>query len=226
MSVINTLLQPWYRFTARQLGKPHGLFATLTGRKMNESNQSLYRLTFDAMQLQDSERVLEIGFGNGKFFAELNARADNMQISGIDLSHEMVTEAVKNNIDLFERGNLKLSVGDSNDLPFPDNSFNKVYCINVIYFWELPEIHLNEIHRVLMPGGQVYFGFRPAETMLQLPFTRFGFQLYDEKDWMAKLAAANFSAVRVFRQKDPVRKINWKRRSLESVCMMAEKSKS
>lgn len=223
MSMINTLLQPWFRLMAKQLGKPQGLLARITGKKMNESNQSLYRLTFDAMQLKDKEKVLEIGFGNGKFFPELNARADQMQISGIDISHEMVTEAVKNNSDLFESGFLKVMVGDSNKLPFPDNSFHKIFCINVIYFWETPSEHLEEIYRVLKPGGQIFCGFRPAQTMLQLPFTKYGFRLYDEKEWQAKLEAVNFTQIRSVRQTDPATTMNGKSIRLQSVCMAAKK---
>jgi ubiquinone/menaquinone biosynthesis C-methylase UbiE len=220
---MNKLLQPWFRLMAKQLGKPQGLLAQITGNKMNESNQSLYRLTLDAMHLKDKEKVLEIGFGNGKFFPELNARAEQMQISGIDHSHEMVTEAVKNNSDLFESGFLKVMVGDSNKIPFPNNSFDKVFCINVIYFWETPSEHLEEIYRVLKPRGQIFCGFRPAQTMLQLPFTKYGFQLYEEKDWLGLLEATNFHQIRIARQTDPASKINGKLVHLESVCMSAIK---
>jgi ubiquinone/menaquinone biosynthesis C-methylase UbiE len=208
---------------ASQLGKPHGLLAPLTGKKMNESNHALYQLTFATMNPEDKDQILEIGFGNGKFFADLNARAHKLQISGIDLSHEMVTEAVKNNSDLFESGFLKVMVGDSNDLPFPDNSFNKVFCINVIYFWEKPADHLKEIYRVLKPGGQIYCGFRPAQTMIQLPFTKFGFRLYDEKDWQGILEAANFHQIRTSIQTDPVTRIGPSKIKLESICMSGKK---
>ena len=224
MSLKNKILQPWFRFMAGQLSKPHGILAKLTGKKMNESNHSLYRLTLDTMQLTDTEQVLEIGFGNGKFFPELHAQAKDLKLYGVDLSHEMVTEAVKTNTELFEKDSLKVSIGDSNDLPFPDNYLDKVFCINVIYFWEVPEDHLNEIHRVLKPGGHLYCGFRPAETMLQLPFTRFGFRLYDEKDWKQKMKSANFTDIRSASQIDPAIWVGSAKMELGSICISGKKT--
>lgn len=178
---------------AGQLKQPSGILAKLTGNKMNESNESLYLLTINNLNLSDGDCILEIGFGNGKFFPTLISRAKNLQITGIDMSHEMVTEAVKNNADLFESGKMNVKVGSSENLPFDDNSFDKIFCINVIYFWEFPEVHLKEIYRVLKPSGSFCTGFRPAETMMQLPFTKYGFNLYSEEDWCNLLLSNNFN---------------------------------
>lgn len=195
MFTANKLLRPWFRLIAKQLRKPHGILATLTGRKMNASNHALYDLTLHTMNPSDNDSILEIGFGNGKFFSDLHGKAKNLQITGIDLSHEMVFQAFKNNTALFESGSMKVKVGSSENLPFEDNSFDKVFCVNVIYFWETPELHLREIYRVLKPGGKFYTGFKPAELMSQLPFTRYGFNLYSEKDWLKVLLGNKFNLV-------------------------------
>jgi ubiquinone/menaquinone biosynthesis C-methylase UbiE len=205
------ILTPWFRLMARQLRRPGGLLARLTGNKMNKSNRPLYNLTFENLEANDNDKILEIGFGNGKFFPELNSKAKNIHITGIDLSHEMVRQAVRNNIDLHKSGRMNAKVGSSDDLPFPDDSFDKVFCINVIYFWENPTSHLKEILRVLKPGGLFITGFRPKENMLQLPFTRYGFLLYTEDEWKELLTAKGFQFIKSEKINDPEIKINGQR---------------
>lgn len=223
MIIKNKILLTWYRLMAKQLSKPQGILASLTGRKMNKSNHTLYRLTIDVMKPVDKEKILEIGFGNGKFFPELYSRAKDLQITGIDLSHEMVTQAVKNNAALFESGSMKVKVGSSENLPFEDNSFDKIFCINVIYFWEIPEVHLKEIYRVLKPGGKFYTGFRPAETMLQLPFTKYGFALYSEDQWTKNLSDNNFNSISAAKLKRQTVKQVGLKMELEGICITAKK---
>lgn len=219
----NVLLQPWFKLMAKQLRKPNGLLANLTGNKMNKANEQLYQLTLNNLNVTDGNSILEIGFGNGKFFPKLYSKAKNLQITGIDISHEMVTEAVKNNAALFESGHMKVKVGNSDSLPFEDNSFDKIFCINVIYFWEMPEVHLKEIYRVLKPGGVFYTGFRPAETMLQLPFTKYGFYLYTENDWKKILLANHFNQITSTTLAEPHLKQPGQQKQLDGICIAAKK---
>lgn len=193
--MINSLRQIWYRLMAKQLRRPSGILANLTGNQMNISNDALYKLVKSQLALKEGDYLLEIGFGNGKFFPELYENAGRILISGEDLSNEMVTQAIKNNPSLYKCGRLRLQVGSSEGLPFEDACFDKIICINVIYFWEVPDVHLKEIYRVLKPGGMFYTGFRPAETMIKLPFTQYGFNLYTEEDWYRILSNNGFGAI-------------------------------
>lgn len=76
----------------------------------------------------------------------------------------MVAMAIKNNQSLTRAGKLNLQLGSSDNLPFGNDSFDKVFCINVIYFWDQPEKHLSEVHRVLKPSGQFFAAIRSKET--------------------------------------------------------------
>jgi ubiquinone/menaquinone biosynthesis C-methylase UbiE len=221
--IFKRIRNSWHKLMANQLRHPSGLLATLTGNKMNTANESLYQLVLNSLRVEDNDHLLEIGFGNGKFFQELYAKANNLQITGIDLSHEMVTQAVKNNAELYESGSLKVKVASSEHLPFDDNSFDIIFCINVIYFWEMPEQHLKEIYRVLKPGGMFYTGFRPADTMLQLPFTKYGFTLFSEDDWNRKLSDSNFNYVSSEKlSSQSVKQVGLKM-ELDGICMIAKK---
>lgn len=216
-------LQPWFRFMARQLRKPNGFFATLTGNKMNKANERMHIQVFQSMDITDGDHILDIGFGNGRFFPTLHGRAKNLRLTGLEISPEMVKQAIKHNRCLLESGILKVETGSSDNLPFADNSFDKVFCINVIYFWDDPAKHLHEIRRVLKPGGKFYTGFRPAANMRQLPFTQYGFNLYNTDDWKKMLETNFFIFSELQEMNDPAIKIIGRKAMLESVCMIGSK---
>src|SRR6187551_2981126 len=81
------------RLFASQLRKPGFLFGKKVGLQMNAGNAFLYDFTINAMQLKEGESILEIGFGNGKFFKQILSKANNLKLSGIDYSSEMLREA-------------------------------------------------------------------------------------------------------------------------------------
>lgn len=212
-----------FKSIASQLRQPHGEYALQIGDKMNASNSLLYNYTIEAMQLVDYDFVLEIGFGNGKFFDKLFAKANHLNISGIDFSAEMVKAATNNNQPLIQSNKLILKLGNSNQLPFADNSFDKIFCINVIYFWENTENHLKEIYRVLKPKGKFYTTIRSKESMLLMPFTKYGFNLYTETEWKHFLERNNFILSQSLKITEPEFELNSKNYSIESLCFIAEK---
>jgi SAM-dependent methyltransferase len=188
---------------ARQLRQPSGLLAQKVGNKMNESNAPLYDFALREMKIRDDEHILEIGFGNGRFFEKIFAEAENLQLAGLDFSKDMVQAARSNNSALVKSGDLELHLGSSDVMPFADASFDKIFCINVVYFWEKPADHLREIRRVLKPGGRFYAIIRSKETMLQLPFTPYGFTVYEAAEWTAILNNNGFPETEVVTLSEP-----------------------
>lgn len=207
---------------AGQLRKPSGEQAREIGLVMNKANEPLYRLLLQSLDLADKEAVLEIGFGNGMFFDQVFAAARNLQVTGIDYSPEMVAEATVNNSSRVASGELSLLTGSSDDLPFPDRSFDKVFCSMVIYFWDNPHLHLQEVHRVLKPGGRFLAGIRSKETMALFPFTKYGFTLYEEEEWRDELQKNGFTYVRTDTRTDEI-SIEGENFQLRSLCLVAEK---
>ncbi|MBP6391858.1 MAG: class I SAM-dependent methyltransferase [Flavobacteriales bacterium] len=177
---------------AAQLRKPSGFMARKVGERMNAANRSLYEGAWKALDLRDGMSVLEIGFGNGLFFGELARRAKNLKLHGLDFSQEMVEQASARNADLIASGTLSLVHGPSDHMPFADASFDRIFCINVVYFWDDPAAHLRELRRVLKPGGTFTAVLRTRSSMEKLPFTPFGFTMYEQADWERVLRANGF----------------------------------
>jgi len=210
-------------FIAQQLRKPSGKFAEKIGNQMNQFNEVLYNFVLDLMQLRDEEEVLEIGFGNGKFFDKLYSRANHLNVKGIDFSEEIVREAKLNNQKTISNGSLELFLGSSNNLPFDNNSFDKVFCNMVIYFWEQPSKHLQEIQRVLKPGGKFYAGSRTKESTLRFSFAKYGFIFYEPDEWKLILEENGFDFLGKEQKVEPLINDGKQNIPLESVCFIGEK---
>lgn len=178
---------------AKQLRRPSGRLATYVGEQMNIGNQDLYNFTLQHIDIQNGERILEIGYGNGKFYSDIFEKSPNADISGIDYSQAMYKEAVANNKQLIQEGKLDLHYNSSDVIPYEDNIFDKVFCNNVVYFWQNPAKDLSEILRVLKPNGKFFAGIRTKETMLKLPFTQYGFTMYAPQEFEEVLKQNHFN---------------------------------
>jgi ubiquinone/menaquinone biosynthesis C-methylase UbiE len=188
---------------AAQLRRPSGRLGRKVGLKMNESNAALHAFALDVLQLQPGERLLEIGFGNGRLFESSLRRAAGLRVWGLDFSADMCRQARQNAAAFVREGQLHLHLGSSAAMPFADASFDKVLCVNVIYFWDDPAPHLAEIRRVLRPGGLFVAAFRSREVMEKLPFTAHGFRLYAPGEWSETLAAQGFAVVATQQREEP-----------------------
>jgi ubiquinone/menaquinone biosynthesis C-methylase UbiE len=89
--------------------------------------------------------VLELGPGTGGFAARLAAALPDATIRAIDQSERFAELTRSRGIDA--------GVGDVQDLPFPDDSFDVVAALWMLY--HVPDVDraLGEIRRVLRPGG-------------------------------------------------------------------------
>lgn len=216
--------QFYIKLFGRQLRKPSGFMANTVADKMNTANAFMYDRTIEFMQLQSHEHILEIGYGNGKLFEKILAKADGIKISGIDYSKEMYIQAHRNNAIAIEQQKLFLYHGNSNVMPFDDEYFDKIFCINVIYFWDKPDEHLKEIKRVLKPGGIFYATIRNKTDMQRMPFTKHGFTLYAEDEWKDVLKRNGLMFIETEKISEPPVEVNGKSFQLESLCIAAKKN--
>ena len=93
------------------------------------------------------ERVLDVGCGTGEGSLFLAREFPQARVRGIDISEEMIREAV-GKVGLDPEGRIAFKVGDASDLPYADESFDLVAQLNMPPFF-------GELARVLRPGGQV-----------------------------------------------------------------------
>jgi ubiquinone/menaquinone biosynthesis C-methylase UbiE len=137
-----------------------------------EERYRTYPWLYQAAEFREhrGERVLEIGCGTGSDllqFARHGAHA-----VGIDLTATHVGLARK------RVGNLAtIHQGDARHLPFEDGVFDYVYCHGVLHHSDEPEKIVNEMFRVLRPGGK----FNVHVYSLCSAVTLYGFLRYGRK---------------------------------------------
>lgn len=188
---------------AAQLRKPSGELGRKVAEKMNENNAFIYQQAFAMMGIAPTDRILEIGFGNGAFFSRLLQMAQRGWIAGIDFSEEMVAEAAKNNQSLIEQGRLEIKLGNIEVIPYPDQYFDKVLTINTIYFWENTQKAITQIRRVLRPGGMCCIGLRSGSSMKKHSFTQYGFTYFEPSQVVHLLEQNGFNTIQYKHESDP-----------------------
>lgn len=198
--------QPDFQSIAAQLRNPNGEDGIKTAIRMSENNAFMITCCIDTLCMKAHEKVLEIGMGGGLHLPYLFQKESSIQYYGVDISETMVEMASQNNVSLIEKKmvQLKLVVSENGfcNIPFPDYSFDKIFTVNTLYFWDNTIEQAKEIYRVLKPNGQVSVAFAEADFMEQLPFTKFDFHLYTNKDAIALFENAGFKNVEIYQQKE------------------------
>ena len=111
--------------------------------------------------LQDRERVLDVGCGTGRYGMRISQRSGR-PVVGMDLSAGMLAKARAKAV---EGTDLLLVRGDAQALPFLDGSFDAAVLILVVHHIEdLPRM-ARELHRVLAPEGRVMFMTRDHDEI-------------------------------------------------------------
>jgi ubiquinone/menaquinone biosynthesis C-methylase UbiE/LmbE family N-acetylglucosaminyl deacetylase len=117
-----------------------------------KKDQATYVLSYlDTLGLKKGARILELGCGAGEFSANLIRRG--FIVIGTDISEKMLELARKNCADIGLEGNAVFQLGDVEQLDLPDDSFDVVIAIGQIEHVSWDRWALQEIHRVLKPGG-------------------------------------------------------------------------
>jgi len=105
-----------------------------------------------AVAMVQAGQAVDLGCGPGHLVVELAQAAPDLQVTGIDLSDEMLAEAegYARRAGLPE-GRVAIKKGDVARIPFPDGSLDLVVSTLSLHHWHDPVGVLDEIARVLRP---------------------------------------------------------------------------
>jgi ubiquinone/menaquinone biosynthesis C-methylase UbiE len=148
-------------------------------------------------ELTGGGRILEVGFGTGITFFQLNEKYH--EIHGLDLTAE--TEKIQQ--AFAERGiTTNLQKGNVLAMPYPDDYFDSVLLISILEHLhpEDQDQAFKEIRRVLKPGGQVVYGVPVERPLMIMMFRVLGYNIHQhhfstEQD-VEKTAARYLAQVR------------------------------
>lgn len=148
------------QFIAEHARNARGLLGRLIAFIMARETWRQNLRAMDALGIDQTDHILDIGCGHGRSLTELAARAPRGHVVGVDPSELMIEIAAQRNRPLIEAGRVNVVLSSVESLPFPDGAFDKAQCVHVLYFWKDIETSLREIARVLKPGGRLGLLFR------------------------------------------------------------------
>jgi ubiquinone/menaquinone biosynthesis C-methylase UbiE len=123
-------------------------------KQSGDMGSDMTRAIVEAARAEPGMRVLDIACGTGEPAISLAALlAGDGEVVGVDLSPAPLKIAEER---AAQRGlaNATFQQADAHDLPFVDNSFDRITSrLGVMFFSDLPRA-LGEMHRVLKPGGR------------------------------------------------------------------------
>ena len=104
------------------------------------------------LDLTGSERILDVGCGEGKITAEIASRAPRASVVGVDPSGDMISFA-QSHFGPATRPNLRFEVADARRLPF-QNEFDLVVSFNALHWIPEQDAALTSIRSALISGGK------------------------------------------------------------------------
>jgi SAM-dependent methyltransferase len=157
MSVLTPTRRTLRSRIVAQFGHPTGIVGRLVGLVMatRPSNRERNRRTIELLQIRDSDRVLEIGFGPG-LAIEMAARlVGSGKVVGVDHSEIMLRHASRRNRAAIAAGRVQLHLASAAALPPFIELFDKVMASNVHMFLDDPVATLRRWLAITRPGGWV-----------------------------------------------------------------------
>jgi SAM-dependent methyltransferase len=121
-----------------------------------------------ALALIPAPLVLDVATGTGRLpRALLRQPAFDGRVIGLDLSRRMLREAVRRTAQFSDR--VTFVWQDARCLPFDDDTFDAVACLEALEFTPSPQEVLEELVRVLRPGGVLLVTNRVGRDARFLP---------------------------------------------------------
>ena len=124
---------------------------------LNQIDDTFVARAVRLVNRRERGRALDIGTGPGQIVVKLARQLTRWKFVAVDRSSHMIAEAAANLVaagpDLARR--VEFQIADANALPFPDATFDLIFCNSVLHHMFEPERLLAEMARVAKPRGAV-----------------------------------------------------------------------
>ena len=128
------------------------VMGSLYNQRIYNVISDLYEYIAENLTTRETQHILEVGAGRGYVSVLLGSRNPQSRITGIDYSPMQVIKAEKYRRQK-KMSNCSFQQNNAMSLPFNDSSFDTVVSVGSIKHWPDAYRGLQEIHRVLKPGG-------------------------------------------------------------------------
>jgi len=179
---------------------PKGRMGRAMLKFMNLCHAPLTNWGLSLVDIQDNWTMLDIGCGGGATLQRLLKRSKNAQVYGIDISEESVAKAIKVNADVMDK-QVFVQQGSAAELPYEDGMFDLVTAVETVYFWPNLPCCLQEVRRVLKPGGHFAIMVEVVDTDSKWTNVVEGMTAYPPEQLKQFLDDAGFIKTEIHRKK-------------------------
>jgi SAM-dependent methyltransferase len=162
--VLGSIMQWWGRHGGlAQFHRPTGAVGHVAGWIMGRrsSNVARNRWAVQLLDVQPTDRVIELGCGPGVAVAAVAARAVRGSVVGVDHSQVMIRQARRRNEAAIRAGRVRLIHTQVESLSTSDGPFDAALAVNTVGMWPDPIARLRELARLLRPGGRIALVSQP-----------------------------------------------------------------
>lgn len=130
-----------------------------------------YRYALEQISLAGPETLVDIGCGPGGFLCAVHEAFPHVRLYALDLSEGMIDQVKERLGEAVEA-----AAGDSECMPVADDSFDMVTCNMSIHHYPHPQLAVDEMHRILKPGGALLLNdmdcIAPVRAVANIVFPR------------------------------------------------------
>jgi SAM-dependent methyltransferase len=146
-----------------QFHQPTGAVGHVAGWVMGRrsSNVARNRWAVGLLDVQPTDRVIELGCGPGVAIAALTSRATRGLVVGVDHSQVMIRQASRRNRAAIRAGRVRLIHAPVQSMSVSDGPFDAALAVNTAGMWPDPPARLRELAGLLRPGGRIALVSQP-----------------------------------------------------------------
>jgi SAM-dependent methyltransferase len=174
------------------------------GEGMERDHLPIVEPMLEMMGLQPDETIIDAGCGTGWLCRLLAQRASQGRVVGIDVSDEMIRLAREASPGFH---NVTFLTGGVDSIPAEADSFSRAVSVESSYYWPRPAHGLQEINRVLSPGGSAWVLINYYRDNLYChqwgALYTIPAQLLSADEWAALFTQAGFTDAKHCRIPDP-----------------------
>jgi ubiquinone/menaquinone biosynthesis C-methylase UbiE len=175
-----------------QCRHPTGIIGNIMINIWNRTFLQMALWGLSNVKIRDTDILLEIGCGGGKFINYLARQKSAGKIYGVDISKSAIRKAAALNKSFTKTDKVILSQEKADNRPFTENMFHKIFAIQTHMYWTKIEESMERIFTLLIVGGEFNIICEKDKIQYHLP-------KYQKKEIMIKmLEQSGFSRINVF----------------------------
>jgi len=123
------------------------------GDEMEDHHSDITDQTIALMNIQPTDRILDLGCGTGWASRRLARMAGAGEVVGLDVADEMLHRAEEASTEF---NNIRYVWGSAENIPALDSLFTKVLSVESFYYYADQNKALRELRRVMASEGQLF----------------------------------------------------------------------